>query len=202
MGERALDFRSAFYAVAPLHSESRAPGVIAQDRDGLSLASVMARRGQLAALAGCIRERYGVELPRGNVRVAAPPVSFVGVGPESWLACEEGGGSAFAGSLTGALAPFASVADQSDGYAILRVWGPNVRDALAKLAPIDLHPRAFEPGRAACSVASHIGVTLWRLDDDSDGYSVFEIALFRSFANSFWHALAQSAAEYGIRGPV
>jgi sarcosine oxidase gamma subunit len=50
----------------------------------------------------------------------------------------------------------------------------------------------------ASTVASHIGITLWRLDDAADATPVFEVAVFRSLAGSFWHALAQSAAEFGL----
>jgi hypothetical protein len=39
---------------------------------------------------------------------------------------------------------------------------------------------------------------LWRLHDGADGSSVFEIAVFRSFAASFWHALYSSAAEFRL----
>ncbi len=43
-----------------------------------------------------------------------------------------------------------------------------------------------------------MGVTLWRLEDHSDGTPVFEIVVFRSLAGSFWHALSESAAEFGL----
>jgi sarcosine oxidase subunit gamma len=43
-----------------------------------------------------------------------------------------------------------------------------------------------------------MGVTLWRLPDAPDGSAVVEIAVFRSLARSFWHALAQGAAEFGL----
>jgi sarcosine oxidase gamma subunit len=42
-----------------------------------------------------------------------------------------------------------------------------------------------------------MGVTLWRLPD-ADGALVVDIAVFRSLAGSFWHALAQSSAEFGL----
>ena len=75
-----------------------------------------------------------------------------------------------------------------------------MRDALAKLIPIDVHPRAFEVGDVASTVASHIGVTLWRVADQPDAAPVFEIIMFRSLARSFWHALTEAAAEYGFEG--
>ncbi|MGZ3709693.1 MAG: sarcosine oxidase subunit gamma, partial [Bdellovibrionota bacterium] len=137
-----------------------------------------------------IRERFELELPRGNFRKQAQRVAFAGLGPETWLATSEKGGNEFSASLRAEIGALASISDQSDGYAVLRLTGTKVRDTLAKLIPIDVHPRAFKPGDVASTVASHIGVTLWRLDDAADGTPVFEIAVFRSLAGSFWHALA------------
>jgi sarcosine oxidase subunit gamma len=92
----------------------------------------------------------------------------------------------------------ASVSDQSDGYTLIRLSGTHVRDALAKLVPIDVHPRAFKVGDVASTVASHVGVTVWRMPDEPDSTAVFEVILFRSLTRSFWHALAEAAGEYGF----
>jgi heterotetrameric sarcosine oxidase gamma subunit len=198
MPEKAFVARSPFRDLVAPTPFSGAPGVIAQDRDGLGLATIIVRRGQLEPLAQRIRENYDIELPRGSIRASAREVAFLGVGPDSWLASKERGGNDFAASLRAAVGPIASVSDQSDGYAVLRLSGSKVREALAKLSLIDLHPRTFRPGDAASTVASHIGVTLWRSDDAPDGSSVFEIAMFRSLAAEFWQALSESAAEYGF----
>jgi methylglutamate dehydrogenase subunit D len=82
---------------------------------------------------------------------------------------------------------------------VLRVSGHKVRDALCKLVPVDLHPRTFRIGDVAVTVAAHIGATLWRLEDEQNGNSVFEIAVYRSLADSFWSALSESAAEFGFK---
>jgi len=60
-----------------------------------------------------------------------------------------------------------------------------------------LHARSFAPGDVASTIASHVGATLWRLED-ADAAPVFEIAVFRSLAGSFWHTLTDSAAEFGF----
>ena len=174
-------------------------GVIATDRDGLGLATVALRKGQGEALGQRVKERFGLLLPDGPRRQAAGGVAFAGTGPGMWLAARERGGNDFAAALEAELGDLAAVTDQSDGYAVLRLTGPELRNALAKLIPLDLHARAFKPGDVASTVASHMGVTLWRLDDAADGSPVFEFAVFRSLAGSFWHALSQSAAQFGLR---
>jgi sarcosine oxidase subunit gamma len=198
MAENTFVARSPFKDLDAPSCGSGAPGVIAQDRDGLGLATIVLRRGQRETVAQRVRKHCGIELPRGTVRASRREVAFLGLGPDSWLASKELGGNDFAVSLGAALGPVASVSDQSDGYAVLRLSGSKVRETLAKLIPVDLHPRAFLPGDVASTVASHIGVTLWRLDDALDGSPVFEIAMFRSLATDFWHSLSESAAEFGL----
>jgi sarcosine oxidase subunit gamma len=122
------------------------------------------------------------------------------VGVEAWLAVEDSGFASqrFAASLRDAIDDLATVSDQIGSYAVLRLTGPRVRDALAKFIPLDLHARVFDPGSAASTIASHIPVTLWRLADASDGLPIFELAAPRSYAGSFWHVVMESAAQFGL----
>lgn len=187
-----------------MNAPDQGDGVTFNDRHGLAMASVLAKAGQGAALALRVREHFGVDLPQGPRRSVAGVVAFLGTGPGAWLVTSENGCDSFAVQLRDKLGDLASVSDQSDGYAVLRLSGFKVREALAKLVPVDLHPRAFQVGDVAVTVAAHIGVTLWRSENRNDGAPVFEIAAFRSFASSLWHALSTSAAEFGhvIDAPI
>ena len=196
MADHTLTPRAPFTGLAFSSAPSR--GVLVADRDGLGLAAVLVRKGCLAALTARVRQRFGIELPRGPRRIAAGDVAFAGLGPAAWLASSEERGNAFALTLKEAVGDTASVADQSSGYAMLRLTGPKLRETLAKVLPIDLHPRAFAPGDVASTTASHIGATLWRLEDSAEGLPVFEIAVFRSLAGSFWDTLTRSAVEFGF----
>jgi sarcosine oxidase subunit gamma len=182
-------------------------GVKIVARSGLGLATVLARKGKSAALAARVRERFGIELPSeprravasANVIVAgASAIAFAGTAPGAWLAMRENGGADFASSLADVLAGLASVSEQSDGLTVLRVSGAKVRDMLCKVVPIDIHPRAFAVNQVAVTIVAHMPVTMWRLADDPNGSAVFEIGTFRSFAESFDHALFESAAELGL----
>lgn len=186
-------------AFADLPVTAPGSGVVVHERDGLGLASVLARRGQHDALMKQVREHFGVELSPGPGRSAAGDCAFIATGPGAWLATGERAGNGFVTSLTDALGEYAAISDQSDGQAVLRVSGQSAREALCKLVPIDLHPRIFRSGDVAVTVAAHIGATLWRLDDDLNGQAVFEIAVYRSLAESFWTALSESAAEFGLQ---
>jgi methylglutamate dehydrogenase subunit D len=201
MADAALIPCAAFSGWA--HSVGAGGGVIATDRDGLGIATVAVRRAQGPALARRVQESFGLLLPAGPRRAAAGAgVAFAGTGPGVWLATQERGGNEFATLLQEKIGDVAAVTDQSDGYAVLRLAGPKVRDTLAKIIPLDVHPAAFRPGDVASTVAAHMGVTLWQLEDAADGSPVFEFAVFRSLAGSFWHALSLSAAEFGLRVDV
>lgn len=197
------DFHSSFAPRAPFAGlpiiPSAGAGVIVRDRDGLGLVTVLAKKGKSDALAQRVRERFGVELPQGPRRATAGAIAFMATGPGAWLATQEAGSDSLVKSLQVSLGDLASLSQQSDGYAVLSLSGPSIRQALCKLVSIDLHPRAFRIGDVAVTVAAHIGATLWRLEDAADGSAVFEIAIFRSLAESFWRALSESAAEFGFR---
>lgn len=198
MADQALKARSALHGV--LHdSGAAAVGVTVSDLDGTGLASVQAFGSSGAALAEQVRARYGLALPEGPRRVEAGGTAFLGTGPGRWFASRDAGGNDFATALAAQLDGLAAVADQSAGYAMLRLQGPALRQVFAKGVNIDLHPDAFAVGDVAATAIAHIGVTLWRLDDGADGAPVFELALFRSMAGSFWHWLSLSAGEWGLR---
>jgi sarcosine oxidase subunit gamma len=170
------------------------PGVIVSERRGLALATVMARKRH-EGLAERVRAIFSVDPPVMPRRVASGSVAFLWAGPGHWLAvAEQEEGHRFEARLREALANLASVSNQSDGRVVIRVTGPKARDALAKGIPLDLHPSSFGPGHAAVTLAAHIGVHIWQLDDAP----TYELAMSRSFASSFWHWLMEGAAEFGV----
>ncbi len=172
-------------------------GVTICELRGLGMATMQARKGQYAFLRERIRQHFLLELPDRPAIARAGEIAFAAIGPNLWLALSESAGPLFGMSLKQIVAPLASVADQSGGYAIFRVGGYAIRDVLAKGFQIDLHPRTFEPGAAATTIVAHIGATIWRCEDDVDGSPCFEIALFRSLAKSFSTWFSHSAAEFG-----
>ena len=173
---------------------TRPAGVNATPREGLGVASILARRGGEAALSTLVSTRYGLELPMTPRVVRNAAHAFVWAGPGQWLFIAE------QKEGLGELSELAAVSDQSDARAALRLSGPNVRDMLTKGCMIDLHPAAFPSGAAAITSIAHIGVHLWRVDEPpDDGDGVFDILVARSMAASFWSWASASAAEYGCR---
>ena len=157
------------------------------ERVGLTMATVMARKGASPAAIG---ERLGLA-PADGPRVSrAGALALIGVGPGVWLAAAEDGRAT--AELAERLAGLASVSDQSSTYRVLRFTGPGAGRLLQKGAFIDLDPHAFPPGAAAVTVIAHVGVTLWKVD----AAPTFDVAVFRSYAGSFQHWIASAG------GPV
>ncbi len=192
--QRFLMARGTFTdQMAPLPRACASSDLRISEQLGLGLATVMSR-GQHAVLTARIADQFGIDLPSGSTRSARGGIAFVGIGPGTWLACREAADPNWASELTTRVSGYASVSDQSNGYAVLRIAGPAARDLLSRGAFIDFHPSVFGPGSAAVTTIAHIGVMLWQLDDAP----TFEVALFRSYAASFWHWIEATSAAIGI----
>jgi heterotetrameric sarcosine oxidase gamma subunit len=186
---QTLAARPAFTDWKPLKTSQLAIDV----RETLTLASFAAFKGKKDQVKAAIRERYGVELPDTPQRVEGKDIAFIWAGPDQWIAmAERGQNRDIEVELKPLLDGLSSVVDQSDARAVVRISGPRARDVLAKGVPIDLHPRAFEANNVAITHASHIGIIFWQIDD----VPAYDIAMFRSFADSFAHWLIESSAEF------
>jgi methylglutamate dehydrogenase subunit D len=164
-----------------------------EERLDLGMATLMSR-GDDRALEARIHGGFGLRLPLGPQRVSNGVEAFIGIGPGVWLAVFEGAGPFMACDLASSLAGLAFVADQTSAYAVLRVAGVSARDVLSRGAFIDFDPSVFGPGSAAVTMISHIGVNIWQIDDAP----TFDVALFRSYAGSFWHWMMTTCAAHGI----
>lgn len=193
MANQTLTARSAFTDWRSVAT----PDLSIISRDNLVLASIAAGKGRLDDVRTIIRDTYGVDLPTKPERVEGNNIAFVWAGPDQWLAvAERGGDGGFGRDLEAELKPLlngkAAVVDQSDGRAVIRISGVKAREVLAKGLPIDLHPSAFPTNGVAITHASHIGIVIWQIDETP----TYEIAMFRSFADSFAHWLYDSTAEF------
>jgi sarcosine oxidase subunit gamma len=163
------------------------------DRPGLGMATVMARAG--GDVAGRIREAFRLELPAGPRSASAGGLTMVGTGPSTWLAVQERASPDWADELAAALDGVASVADQSSGYAVLRVAGAGARRMMSRGPFLDFDPARFGAGDAAVTLIAHMGAIVWQVDDTP----TYDIAVFRSYAGSFWHWIETAAEGFGGR---
>jgi sarcosine oxidase subunit gamma len=150
----------------------------------LTVVSLTAWPGAAAALAARLRDGFGLDLAGPGRWTAAGDLVCVWLGPDHWQ-IERAGTHDLAGELGAAVESDGGVIDLSDARAVLRLTGPASADILARLVPLDLHPRAFAPHRAASTLAAHIAVQLRQIDTTP----TYMLACPRSYAASLRRAL-------------
>ncbi|RTM01302.1 MAG: sarcosine oxidase subunit gamma [Hyphomicrobiales bacterium] len=171
-------------------------GVSLTEIRNFDLVQVMARRGWAAEMAKAAKARFGVAAPETPKAVDAADATLIWSGPDQFLVLSKGGRYTV-DNLTPIFAGSASLSDQSHARALISVAGDKARTMLAKLSSIDLHPGVFAVGAAAATSMDHTSVTLWR-GDDRNGEAVLNLLVFATFAESLWHTILDSAAEYGV----
>ena len=154
------------------------------------------RAGDVAPLCAAFAEQLSLVLPEGQ-DVAGSDLGAVAfqVAPRRWwLVVQEARRSRFDATLASALGTRAACTDLSHARTVLHLGGPASRSVLAKLCRIDLHPRAFPPGRVAQTPLGQIAALIHAIDD----LPSFDLYLPRSFAGSATASLIDAAAEFGL----
>jgi methylglutamate dehydrogenase subunit D len=160
------------------------PIVIIMPLPPLQVVSLVAFKGRAAALSEAVLGEFGAALPDALRWFDAGSLAFLWTGPERWLVTAPPGPD-LEDRLRDPLGQSAAITDQSASRAGWRISGPSSRDALAKLIRLDLHPRSFRAGHVATTIAAHINVQLWQIDEAP----TYGIMAARSMAESLEHAL-------------
>jgi heterotetrameric sarcosine oxidase gamma subunit len=210
-GDTRDDLKPDSWSVSPRTSSSHATsvdtrgappmdttaGVHMTRHANLGIATLTVRKNTRAALLERFRMHFEIELPQSPRRIGRQYLAAIGLAPDAWLLTREQTSShSWLTSLKASLGSSASICDQTDAYAVLSLTGPKLHQTLAKLIPIDLHPRSFRPGDAVQTLAHQISVMVWRLED-VNGHPAFELAVWASYFPSLHEALCRSAAEFG-----
>ena len=171
------------------------PGVTLIERRGLTLIHLAARAGA-ASLNDAARKGVGFDLPTApNTVIGDERVAALWLAPDRWLVVsrrEEP--DRLEQRLAAAVGPAGAATDVSSGRTVVRIDGPNARDLLAKGCPLDLHPRAFTPGRCAQSLIAQVNVLLHAVDE-----SRVDLYVARGFGLYLWEWLTDAAGEFGFR---
>ncbi|MFG1465186.1 sarcosine oxidase subunit gamma family protein [Xanthobacter sp. DSM 24535] len=171
------------------------PGVEARVVDALALATIVVRKDARVAAAELAQSSLGLTLPAGPHTASVDELTLIGTGPGRFLALAENTpGAALLTRLEAAFGKTVALTDQSDGQVVIELTGPGVCDALAKLVPLDLDPRAFKAGDAASTLVALVPVLLWQ----TNAAPTYRFAVPRSFAPAFLRALTTAGAEFGI----
>ncbi|MFB7927836.1 sarcosine oxidase subunit gamma [Streptomyces sp. NPDC056039] len=204
MAEQTIDAGPVALRSSPLaHLEDRmraaavtgARGVTLMERPFLTMVNVRVDPG--SETAGRIEKTLGTRLPGGcGHTTATGPHTAVWLGPDEWLVISRIDGAALSAELREALgADPGSIVDVSANRTTLELRGPSARQVLEKGCPLDLHPRAFGPGRAVSTTVGPVAVLLRQLDDAP----AYQLLPRSSFADHLARWLIDAMSEF--RGP-
>lgn len=169
-------------------------GVVVGEIRRFQLCLVMARHGAGAAARSTAKAQFGADPGEKPKAVAGKNGSrLIWSAPDQFFVLTPAAKTKPLDRLQKAFAKKASISEQSNGRSLFRMSGPRVRDCLAKLLSIDLHPDVFAPGAAAATQMGHISVNVWRDEEDA-----FNLLVFTSFAESLWRDVLAHGAEYGV----
>jgi sarcosine oxidase, subunit gamma len=150
---------------------------------------------------GCFLEAargvLGCDLPMiANTFTRTADVDALWLGPDEWLLVRAAGDAAdLERRLREALAGrHVSIADVSDGRAVLELAGPRARNVLMHGTSLDVHPRQFKPGQCAQTLLARIPIVLQQSSDEPD-YRIFVASSFAAYIAKW---LCDAAREYSI----
>ncbi|MFT0531370.1 sarcosine oxidase subunit gamma [Castellaniella hirudinis] len=136
-----------------------------------------------AALSAAVRQAIGVDLPVAPNTVAqAGDRLALWLAPDEWLLrCvgdDPAGLVADIGRAAGA--GWFAVTDQTSGYSVMHLHGPQASAVLNAGCPLDLHPRVLRLGQCAQTHFFRTSILLRPLADDGQAW---ELIVRRSFAD-------------------
>ena len=168
------------------------------ERKALTAIQVLSFKDKHDATAGAIGSALGIECStQPGISNANEHTQVSWNGPNSWMivASDEESGRAsgeLLKLLQDAVGELGAVVDQSHGRCGLRLSGSRARHVMAKNTAIDLHPRAFGPGRCALTSVAHMNATIVQVDDTP----TYDLFVIRSMARSFAHAIEHACREF------
>lgn len=167
-----------------------------RERPGIGMLSL---RGAEAGFFKSVEEALRQPLPtKPNTTTQSGDRLIFWLSPEEWLLHlpldrVEHDTAALCTALAGQHAAILDVSDRSN---VLRLAGEHARAVLAKGCPLDLHPRAFQPGSCAQSHYLKTAILIYQVND----VPTYDIQVRRSFAEYLWRALIEGTQELQCNG--
>ncbi|GHI02103.1 sarcosine oxidase subunit gamma [Streptomyces cellostaticus] len=160
------------------------------------LAQANVRLDAKGAAADDVGLALGVQLPlEPNTVVRAGDLTALWLGPDEWLVVGRPGTQRDLESRIRSAAGDepVSVTDVSAQRTTVLIAGPRARDLLSHGCSLDLHPRAFGPGRCAQTTLARTQVVLVARDEPRAG---FWVLVRSSFADYLKEWVLDAAVEY------
>jgi sarcosine oxidase subunit gamma len=163
------------------------------------LAQVDVRLAPEAAAEAAVASVIGVGLPVvPGTTSRGPECSALWLGPDEWLVVGlPGTEDRLCARLSDALGGgLGAVVDVSANRTVIEISGARAREVLEKGCSIDLHPRAFAPGRCAQTLLARAQVVLEQTTDEP----AYRLFVRPSFAGYLAAWLIDAAMEFRAEG--
>lgn len=167
------------------------PGVTLTERRHLTMVHVEHRDND-AESPLAIAAAVGFPLPRAGQTAEKDGRRVIWLGPSRSLITASGASADGLADAIAGKAENAAVNDISSSRVVIRISGPNARDALAAGCPLDLHRDAFKPGMTATTNVDHYTAIVDCIDTDT-----FDVYVARGYGVSFWQWLIEATEEFG-----
>lgn len=178
-----------------LSAKTPCEGLLPLNMDQVSLAEelpanltmITARKGRFEECSDLLKNAHGVAMPKPNRATGAAAVRAVWFGRDKAMLVGP--------SPNWSLKNEATVVDQSDAWAVVKLEGADAADVLARLVPMDLRTATFRRGHTARTMLGHMVVSITRV-----GEQAFQIMAFRSMAKTLVHDLQRAMESVAARG--
>lgn len=157
------------------------------ERSDLALVSVAVPSGGEAALAAALQAGWSLGMPEPTLSSVNGDIRAIQTAADQIMLLFPSGRADADTPIREKLGATGYLTDQTHGWVIIEIDGPDVHAALERLCPIDLHPDYFAQGASARTVMEHIGAIVIRTGPQS-----FLLLSASSSAQSFHHAIEQS----------
>lgn len=165
-------------------------GIVLQDRRGMAIAQVFAKKGKTAAVA----KKLGIS-DKPRVATVHKDYTALPLSPGQWmLFANKGADGSFKRFLDTQISKIGYVSEQSHSRVAIRISGAHVLDVLSRECRLDLHSTVAKTGFCAQTNMAKIGVLMHKVDESP----TFDLFVFAGFADSFWHWLTEASAEFGV----
>lgn len=167
--------------------QAKYTGLTVTELSDQSIVSIAAPNGGMETLSKAVTSALSLELPATGESSSAGSLRLLGLQPDQWFLITDGQTLSPVYEVEQKLNGAAHLTDQSDSWVTVQLEGPQVRAALERICPIDLHKDVFSIGSVTRTSMEHLGVIIYRTAEDS-----FVLLSARSSAESFKHALTVS----------
>lgn len=157
------------------------------ERTDLALVSVATPVGGDGKLEKALRSAFSLALPQPVLSTTKGDMRAVWMAPEQIMLIFPHSTPDAESHVQMQLKGAGYTTDQTDGWAVLEVSGPQTLSALERICPVDLALEAFPENASARIVMEHLGAVIVRLEVDR-----FLLASASSSAGSFAHAVETS----------